>query len=160
MTLLKCFGLCEVWVSWSSNIFGGLLGTMFISPLTQHGEMKNRSMYYHQDWLWSCTEIISICLFCAELWSIMLSLVKCYSACTDIIQVCYMGCVPCRDVHPLWSHWRTDQQWRRHGWYGHWWMSWWTDSLPAGWFPLPGWRPPSLQSSSGKYSHLFTHKQN
>lgn len=70
------------------------------------------------------------------------------------------GCVPCRDVHPPWSHWRTDPQWRRHGWYGRWWMSWWTDSLPAGLFPLSGWRPLSPQSSSGTHSHLFTYKQN
>lgn len=67
--------------------------------------------------------------------------------------------VPCRDVHPLWSRWKTGPRWRRHWWCARWWMSWWTGSLPAGWFPLPGWRPLPLQSSSRTRSHLTTDTQ-
>lgn len=37
-----------------------------------------------------CTETISICFFCAELWLVMLSLVKHWYAWTDIIQDCFI----------------------------------------------------------------------
>lgn len=66
------------------STFCGLSGTM---SFTTH---KNRSIYYQQDWLWSCTEIISICFFCAELLLVILSLGKHWYAWTDIIQDCFI----------------------------------------------------------------------
>lgn len=67
--------------------------------------------------------------------------------------------IPCKGARPLWPHWRTGPQWRRHGWCGRWWRSWWTDSPPAGWFPLTDWRPLPLQFSAGTNSHLSTRDQ-
>lgn len=65
-----------------------------------------------------------------------------------------MRYVPYKRDRPPWSHWRTGRRWRRRLSCEHWWMSWWTGCLPAGWFPLLGWRRPPLQSSWRKCSHL------
>lgn len=65
-----------------------------------------------------------------------------------------MRYVPYKHDRPPWSHWRTGQRWRRRSSCEHWWMSWWTGRLPAGWFRLLGWWRPPLQSSWRKCSHL------